>query len=62
MMFANLTGNSCLRKANDVLSHAFSEPEGCNHTGMFLLLNKQYLEINVATKVISLSRTATTDR
>ena len=28
MMFANLTGSSCLRKAKDVLSHAFSEPEG----------------------------------
>lgn len=26
MMFANRTGNSCLRKANDVFSHAFSEP------------------------------------
>lgn len=28
MMFANLTGNSCLRKAKDVFSHAFSDPAG----------------------------------
>lgn len=27
MMLANLTGSSCLRKAKDVFSHAFSEPE-----------------------------------
>lgn len=27
MMLANLTGNSCLRKAKEVFSHAFSEPE-----------------------------------
>lgn len=27
MMLANLTGSSCLRKAKEVFSHAFSEPE-----------------------------------
>lgn len=27
MMLANRTGSSCLRKAKDVFSHAFSEPK-----------------------------------
>lgn len=39
MMFASLTGSSCLRKAKDVFSHAFSEPEGRQkHGGLSKIL------------------------